>query len=60
MSPFPRLPRWHEGEPVPNCIGCQLGRKVPLEKCPPLTDDTATGISAGRYLDSSRDIILEG
>lgn len=41
MSPFPRLPRWREGEPVPNCIGCQLGRKVPLEKCPPLTDDTA-------------------
>lgn len=40
MSPFPRLPRWREGEPVPTCIGCQLGRKVPLERCPELTVDT--------------------
>lgn len=40
MHPFSRLPRWREGDPVPVCLGCQIGRKVPLERCPPLTLDT--------------------
>lgn len=41
MHPFFRLPRWREGDPVPACIGCQIGRKTPLERCPPLTLDTS-------------------